>query len=213
MKSDDVPNHVSVKTYPKAKVVCLDEKVQRYSIVSEKVYGLLGAIEEIAFEDLGNRGLSQLVIAEDFHKACLSLSKNCHSVAIILGFPLFESKSPSEENDGIAGAIYLANALLNTGSLVTFFIDSFSDILKDFLISSTFLTKNVKVLSVGKDFTEHDLSFLVDKETGKPYYTHMVAIERPSTSIIGGYRTMSGRSIYCEPLDILFQQGNIFRYL
>ncbi|XP_065651476.1 D-glutamate cyclase, mitochondrial [Hydra vulgaris] len=208
MRSDDLARHISIKTYPKAKVVCLDEKLQRYSLVSDRIYTLLGAIEKLTSEDLGNRNIAQLLIKEDFHKACLSLSKNCHSVAIILGFPLFELKCPSEENDGIAGAVYMANALLNAGKKVTFFVDSFSETLKRFLISSVIQKESTQVLSIGTEFTEDNFDFIINKETGMPKYTHIIAIERPSTSIQGGYRTMKGRSINCDPLDKLFNQGN-----
>lgn len=132
--SDDVPKYVKTMTYPKPCAVCLDETDMKYAIVSEETLGRLKRLQNEISEDPGNRGIKELIVDDDFGKACLSLSKYCSSVAIALGFPCLENNEVKEENDGVAGAIYIARALMALDTKVTFIIDERSSVLKETLL-------------------------------------------------------------------------------
>ena len=211
-RSDDISGKLNFKTYPEPKVVCLNDKLAKYSVISEYTWNLLNKLEEEIFEDAGNRGINNLLVKEDFNKAVLSLSKHCYSVAILLGFPCFDDKQPFEENDGIAGAILIARALTKLGTKVTFFIDKNSHILKKFLedcfrkyISSSF----TPVRNIDCDITIRNILYHEDLST--PYFTHLIAIERPSRAADGNYYSMSAKNISsrCDHLDLLFNEGEI----
>lgn len=215
-RSDDILGKLSFKTYPKPKVVCLNEKLAKYSVISGDSWNLLNELEEEIFEDVGNRGISNLLVKEDFNKAVLSLSKHCYSVAILLGFPCFNDKQPFEENDGIAGAIIIARALTKLGTKVTFFIDKDSHMLKKFLedcfgknLSSSF----TPVRNIDRDSTI--TSILYHEDLSTPYFTHLIAIERPSRAADGNYYSMSAKNISsrCDHLDLLFNEGEIDFYI
>lgn len=210
IKSSDTPNFFKNKAYPKPSVILMDSKNQRYSLLSEKALQSLNQIEFEVSEDLGNRGIKELIIKEDFSKAIMSLHKGGTSIGILFGFPCFTEGSPLEENDGVAGAIYIARALANLDKKVTFIIDSGSPHLETFLKESiSSYVENIDVMSIGKEFDERNTTFLFNKETSKPNFSHLLAIERPSPSADGCYNTMKARDIkkLCDPTHILFQQG------
>ena len=214
IKSEEVPTLLTTKRYPKPVVICMDELLDRYSTMSEQASILLDQIEKELYEDLGNRGIKHLTVAGDFHKACLSLSERATSVGIILGFPCFEDGDPLEENDGVAGAIYIARVLTYLNIDVTFFVDGHSDVLKETLhscCSKGFITKEISVSDVGAKFSINDRSVLFDV-SDKPKYSHLIAIERASPSQNGQYCTMKARDVSsnCDPLDKLFEQGKYF---
>jgi len=208
--SDNIPSLVDVKQYPKPLLLCLDETLQRYSVVSKYANDLLTKIEEIIGEDKGDRGINHLIIQNNFHKAILSLSKHAKSVGIILGFSCFQEGFPIEENDGIHGAIIIARALTALGVNVTFFIDTHSTILKETLKDSFakgYFKTFVPVKTLGEDYNNDINKVLIDDVTGEAQFTHLIAIERPSKSVNGIYPNMRGRDISsnCDPLDQLFE--------
>lgn len=69
-------------------------------------------------------------------------------------------KDPIEENDGVAGAIYIGKALAARGTKVTFIIDSWSDTLKECLQSQN---PAFEVKSLGLNYSD---DILLDVETG-----------------------------------------------
>jgi len=216
IKSSDVPKYFKTRTYPKPSVIALDIYKQRYSLLSESALQSLNQIEIEILEDLGNRGIKDLLVKEDFTKAVLSLHTYGTHIGIILGFPCMTEGSPLEENDGIAGAIYIAQTLEKLNKQVTFIIDSGSPELETFLKDSTSsYIQNANVVSIGKEFDERDTTFLFDKETSKPNFSHLLAIERPSPTKEGCYNTMKARDIKknCDPTHILFEQGTVMKLL
>ena len=182
--------------------------------ISEERWSLLDKIESEVFQDLSNRGISNLLVKDDFHKACMSLS-NSSSCAILLGFPLFNDE-PKEENDGIAGAIYIARALLHLEKSVTFFIDSDGTLLKQTLQECAdkhgYLKGCIQVKNINKDFSIENMDVLIDPATKKPRYSHLISIERPCRNKNGNYMTMIARDISssCDPIDLLFLQGKLY---
>ena len=215
IESDDVPKHVTTATYPQPRVVCLDEPAMKYSIVSDNTWSTLMDIEQAVFKDPGNRGIKHLLVAEDFAKACLSLSKHAGRVGIALGFPCLEQFEPREENDGIAGAVYMARALMQLGCEVVFIIDSQSHALKSLLLechTRGFLSKQPDVMSVERHLRVDDTHHIFNEVNNCAKFTHLIAIERPSPSAEGAYCTMSGRDIspHCDPIDVLFEQASRF---
>lgn len=212
IKSDDTSKVVPNKVYPKPKVVCLDHELKRFSVISESGWKLLDDLEQETFQDLGQRGIKELLVKDDLHKACLSLSKNAKSVAIIVGFPVFTERAPYEENDGIAGAIYIAKALMHLNIPVTFFIDDHSQLLRKMLEECAtlgFMEGSVQIRCVGKEFCMENMNELLDPVSKEVKYTHLIAIERPSPSHDGRYKTMKARDVteFCNPVDYLFLQG------
>ena len=65
---------------------------------------MLKGIDSILQQDLGNRGIKNLVKPGDFEKAALALS-HASSVAMVTGFPVHDS-SPPDETDGLPGEAF-----------------------------------------------------------------------------------------------------------
>ena len=188
--SENVPKMVESTLYPKPTVVCTDPAKQRYVSVSQRTLSQLSAIESAITVDPGNRGLEHLVIPGEFAKVCLDLSNSAKTVGILLGFPLFDS-DPPEENDGIAGAIYLARALNALDIEVYFIIDSSANGLANCLgicKSLGYTHENNPFILVGETTT--GLS-----EIAEGQFTHLIAIERPSPAADGKYYTMRARDV------------------
>ena len=91
VESDKVPDIISNMTYPEPTVLKMSKINDYYVILSKDALNALREVEKETLEDLGNRGISELLVADDFVKACVSLSQTSTSnVGIILGFPLFK---------------------------------------------------------------------------------------------------------------------------
>ena len=205
IKSDDIPKFVTTPQYPTPTVLSMDIGDENFTILSRVALEALREIESELGEDLGKRGIEHLQVADDLARACASLAKHGSHVGIILGFPCFEGADPIEENDGVAGAIYIANALVKLGKQVTFIIDSYSHALKNLLKT---LSPACKVTSLGPNYTADQTEFLFDGLTGEALFSHLVSIERPSPNDQGTCHGMTGRLVEnIEPIHLLFQQG------
>ncbi|KAL5268780.1 hypothetical protein ACHWQZ_G002586 [Mnemiopsis leidyi] len=200
--SEDVPKIVHSAVYPKPMVICTDTLKQRYVSLSENVLSQLNDIESVVTVDHGQRGLEHLLVPEEFTKVCLCLSTRAKTVGILLGFPLFDSE-PAEENDGIAGAIYLARALNALDVKVYFLVDESATTLSDCLSackSKGYVHENNPLIQVGA-------------KTGGLFaevqFTHLIAIERPSPAADGKYYTMRARDISQNvgPMAEMFRQA------
>ena len=179
--------------YPAPTVVCTDAAQHRYATVSQGTLNRLTAIEQCISFDPGNRGMDQLVIPGELARVCLDLSMRASVVGILVGFPLFDT-APAEENDGVAGAIYLARALQAIDVEVVVFVDTTASELVECLSkckSKGFTHENVSFISIGK--SHGGLSEINDE--GNLYFSHLIAIERPSPASDGKYYTMSARDI------------------
>jgi len=209
IKSDDVPKFVETPQYTTPEVLPMDDSEKNFAILSKAVLQTLRQIDKELTEDPGKRGIKHLHVFDDFTRACLSLSKLGSHIGIILGFPCFDGADPVEENDGVAGALYIANALVTLGKQVTFIIDSHSHTLRNLLKT---LSPDCKVNSLGHTYTADQTEFLFDGQTGEALFSHLVSIERPSPNVEGTCHGMTGRLIEnIEPTHLLFQQGNIFQ--
>lgn len=214
--SNDVPKLIKNTLYPKPKTICLDETNSRYSILSETTWNILTQIEKEIQEDPGNRGIANLIVESDFHKACLTLSKQyshvTNHVGLTLGFPCIEGFDPCEENDGVHGAIYLAKALMHLGNRVTFIIDQRSSKLRETLLECTskgFMGNLPDILNVPSSLSIEDTHIIFDNANDSVRFSHLISIERPSPGADGRHHTMTGRDISekCDPIHILFEQG------
>ena len=188
--SEDVPKMIQSAVYPKPKVICTDTLKPRYVSLAENVLSQLTDIESVITVDPGQRGLQHLLIPGEFTKVCLDLSTRAKTVGILLGFPIFDTE-PVEENDGVAGAIYLARALNALDVEVYFIVDEGANRLTDCLSkckSKGFVHQNNPFIQVGAN-TEG----LADISEGQ--FTHLIAIERPSPAADGKYYTMRARDI------------------
>ena len=71
-----------------------DNQNSYHTILSKAALSALRELETETLEDLGNRGIGNLLVADDFVKACISLSQSSsmtnRGVGIIVGFPLFK---------------------------------------------------------------------------------------------------------------------------
>lgn len=202
--SDDITKFISIKSYPAADVISLDEKKAKYSIASKNTIEILKKIEIQLMEDPGKRKIESLLVEDDFTRACLHLAENGNNIAIILGFPCFADQDPLEENDGVAGAIYMAKAFVTLGKKVTFIIDGYSKVLKRFLQE---VVPKADVTSIGTDYNKES-TFLFDAQTGDALFSHLISIERPSPGTDGFYHRASGKTItICEPTHLLFEQA------
>ena len=200
--SHNVNDIVPATRYPEAELMEMKQKV--YQILSKPSLDAISEIENEIMEDIGERGITNLLVKDDFCRACLDLAANGAHVGIIFGFPCFDGEDPVEENDGVAGAIYIANALLKLGKSVTFIVDNVSRALKNFLVEQM---PKCQIKSIGAEFTIDNKDFLFDANSSKPLFSHLLAIERPSPSVDGTCRGMNGRLINVEPAHLLFLQG------
>lgn len=212
--STKVPEIIPNISYPSPVVLKMngDTSSDYHVVLSKDALDALREIEHEALEDLGQRGLGNLLLADDFVKACVSLSngnqnqktggENKKRVAIILGFPIFQGEDPREENDGVAGGLYIAKALDAMGVPVTFIVDSWS---KELMKTLQENLPSSEVSSIGSDLKS---DFLLDVGTGLPRFSHLVSIERPSPGSDGCCHGMRGQVIEIEPTHLLFEQGN-----
>ena len=82
-------------------VIEYNSKASCYSSLSQITLTMLNDIYFIVQQDLGGRGIKNLVIPEDFVKSALALS-HASSVAMVTGFPVHEG-DPPDETDGLTG--------------------------------------------------------------------------------------------------------------
>lgn len=92
VESDKVPDIISNTVYPEPTVLKMSKANDYHAILSKNAFNALREVEKETLEDLGNRGISELLVADDFVRACISLSQASavSNVGIILGFPLFK---------------------------------------------------------------------------------------------------------------------------
>lgn len=89
VESDKVPDIIPNTSYPEPTVLKMSNDY--HTILSMDALNALREVEKETLEDLGNRGISELLVSDDFVKACVSLSQiSTSNVGIILGFPLFD---------------------------------------------------------------------------------------------------------------------------
>ena len=170
--------------YPCA--IVIQTSNDRYAPLSVGIWKTLSEIAEKVLSDPGRRGVAHFYLAGDLGKACLDLSARATHVGIIVGFPCFDDY-PCEENDGIAGAIYIARALQAIGIKVTFILDHFAHTLADLLtkcFTDKFLHVPPTIIQVSN--TEEYIF------TG---YSHVIAIEKPCIGVDGKYYNMKGVNV------------------
>ena len=121
---------VPVDTKPR--VVTLKDKPFTASLVSESAVLSLRGLEKEIQDDIGERGIAKLHIADELLRAALVLSHSSF-VGIHFGFPCNTNDEFPDETDGPLGAIALGKALKALGKEVT-------------LIASYYHVKLVRVL-------------------------------------------------------------------
>ena len=102
----DVPQEISTKpTGIETQITChvmeYNQKSSWYSSLSQEALVVLKNIYSVVQQDLGNRGIKDLIIEKDFVKSALALSHST-SVALITGFPVHDTYPP-DETDGLPG--------------------------------------------------------------------------------------------------------------
>ena len=203
--SDNAHKIVDFPQYLAPAVICTDPIQQRYVTVSQATVHKVDAIEYCISFDPGNRHTQVLVIPGELARVSLELSVRATKVGILVGFPLFDTP-PAEENDGIAGAVYLARALQAIGAGVVFIVDTTATQLIECLSqckSKGFTHDNIPFIQIGRDHC--GLSDISDGDGLG--FSHLIAIERPSPACDGKYYTMKARDIS----DKVGSMADVFR--
>jgi hypothetical protein len=146
----------------------------------------LEAIENVIWEDAGNRELIPLAQRGELETAAVSLLKGKH-VIIVNGF--YINQKQSGETDGPLGTLFLAQALEKLGLKVTLLTSPFNgEILRS---GSRALQLSCPVIQVepGDEFSIFP-ELIID-----PDLTHLIAIEQMGSAIDGRYYNMHGQDI------------------
>jgi len=177
----------------------IEYKHDLYGVLSTNKLAVLKKLSDIAGEDLGNRGISELRVAGDFEKASIALSYSS-SVAITTGFPV--NKGPLDETDGLPGAISLCCMLTALGKSVTLISDEHNFLLYSEVISKCF---KLKLLKSKVEVVSAKSSSLKANN-----FDVILATERAGRSSDGRYYSMKGRDVtddICSEVDDFFLEG------
>ncbi|XP_001923890.1 D-glutamate cyclase, mitochondrial isoform X1 [Danio rerio] len=188
----------------------ISQDPQHYSMASERAVQQIRAIEELAVEDPGSRGIRALFLQDELLKACLSLSHSS-SVLITTGFPTHYMHNPPEETDGPPGALAMAAMLQALHKEVVIVTDQRAlemnqHIMQD-AVEKGVIKSAVPVISFQSNGPDSALHFLCgDGDPTKPRFDHLVAIERSGRAADGNYYNMRGVNIkhLLDPIDELF---------
>ena len=215
---DLLEKHPFVNTDAKPRVVIIKESPFTASLLSEEALSKIRCLETEIQEDIGERGIANLHIADELLKAALVLSHSS-SVAIHFGFPCNTNEEFPDETDGPLGAIVLGKALKVLGKEVTFIASYYHVELVQKLVR-TFLENKASVVeftpqqthgSGGVRMAANRLLFHDAAHQMSPKFDVLVAIEAVSRSEDGRYMTMKARDLsdICKvsPVDEVFIQG------
>ncbi len=160
-------------------------------------------LEQIIFQDPGNRKLNDWAHIGDLNSAVKSLYNSKH-VLITTGF--YIKGSQAIETDGPPGAIVLARALEQIGKKITIVIDNHAE--KIIKLGSQSVGYNPEIKCLIPESTP-SLESLTTADT-----THFVSIERPGQAVDGNYYNHRGIEVtqYHAKLDLAFKhaaQNNI----
>ncbi|SCY93484.1 DUF4392 domain-containing protein [Alkaliphilus peptidifermentans] len=155
-------------------------------------------IENIVGEDIGQRGLGDMIQRGDLKLAVMELF-NSSKVMIVTGFCI--KATMTGETDGPMGAVSLANTLLQLGKEVLIITDDYS---KELVAGcSKVLNINVDIEVVPSENTEEFCSQII--ELYNP--SLVVAIERPGRARDGRCYSMRGEDLssFVPNTDPLFK--------
>ena len=111
--------HPPVHVDTKPRVVTLKDKPFTTSLVSESAVVRFRGLEREIRDDIGERGIAELHIADELLRAALVLSHSS-SVGINFGFPCNTNEEFPDEMDVPLGTIALGKALKALGKEMTF---------------------------------------------------------------------------------------------
>jgi hypothetical protein len=166
-------------------------------MISIPIRNKISQIEEIIFQDPGNRGISSLFQPNSLQKSSELILKTPKSKKsfILTGFCCL---SPSSETDGPLGSSLINSILNNLGFNTSLLTDPFSEkVVKASSKSDKIIIENSYENFLEKN-KENDISFIV-------------SCERPGRSIKNkDYRTMTAKNISNQNcnLDLLFPGEN-----
>ena len=154
-------------------------------------------IEDVIWEDPGERGFISFAQRGELKKAAASLLTANH-VVIVTGFYII--KAGTGETDGPPGAVFLARALENLGIKVTLLTNEFNQAILNRAIAELNLNCQMTVVKKGEEGTIFP-QLLEDARL-----SHIVAIEQMGSAMDGKYYSMRGEdlSYYTACFDSLF---------
>ena len=214
-----IMKHPPVHVDTKPQVVTLKDKPFTASLVSESAVLSLRGLEKEIQDDIGERGIAKLHIADELLRAALVLSHSSF-VGIHFGFPCNTNDEFPDETDGPLGAIALGKALKALGKEVTFIASYYHVKLVQVLVE-TFLRNKACVVeftpqrthgSGGVRAAAQTLLFHNPTNQMSPKFDVLVAIEAVGRTEEGRYMTMKARDLseICKvsPVDEVFIQGS-----
>eukprot|EP01028_Stygiella_incarcerata_P010304 TRINITY_DN525_c0_g1_i1.p1 TRINITY_DN525_c0_g1~~TRINITY_DN525_c0_g1_i1.p1 ORF type:complete len:305 (-),score=94.81 TRINITY_DN525_c0_g1_i1:381-1295(-) len=165
----------------------------------EEVYAPIYSLEKVIGQDLGKRGISELIITGSLFQAADSLM-SASNVVILTGFCI-----PPTETDGPPGAAILARTLLHLGASVTIVSDKPNEKAIETCLDVLGISSacSLKVFPVGPALQLSDIDSLLTD------VTHVVSIERVGPSEDGCCYNMSGQDItgVTAPLHMVVEIG------
>lgn len=213
-----IMKHPPVHVDTKPQVVTLKDKPFTASLVSESAVLSLRGLEKEIQDDIGERGIAKLHIADELLRAALVLSHSSF-VGIHFGFPCNTNDEFPDETDGPLGAIALGKALKALGKEVTFIASYYHVKLVQVLVE-TFLRNKACVVeftpqrthgSGGVRAAAQTLLFHNPTNQMSPKFDVLVAIEAVGRTEEGRYMTMKARDLseICKvsPVDEVFIQA------
>ena len=214
-----IMKHPPVHVDTKPQVVTLKDKPFTASLISESAVLSLRGLEKEIQDDIGERGIAKLHIADELLRAALVLSHSSF-VGIHFGFPCNTNDEFPDETDGPLGAIALGKALKALGKEVTFIASYYHVKLVQVLVE-TFLRNKACVVeftpqrthgSGGVRAAAQTLLFHNPTNQMSPKFDALVAIEAVGRTEEGRYMTMKARDLseICKvsPVDEVFIQGS-----
>lgn len=215
--------HPSVNSDAKPRVVTIQENPFIASLLSENATSKIRCLETEIQEDIGQRGVAKLHIADELLKAALVLS-HASSVAVHFGFPCNTHEEFPDETDGPLGAVALVKALKALGKEVTFIVSYYHVKLVQELVRK-FLGNEVPIVEFTPERTQgsgsvrtaaNQLLFHDAAHQMRPKFDTLVAIEAVGRTEEGRYMTMKARDLsdVCKvsPVDEVFIQGTCTFY-
>ena len=169
------------------------------SVTSNKVLTQMTMIEQIILEDLGNRGITEILEEGDFAKAAIVLS-HAQSIAVVTGFPCNAPHKQMEETDGLPGALAIAQALQALGKTAVIVME---ERCRELVESSVAQLVNWGALHSAIKFVP--CSQLLEVEYSEQFDC-LLAIERSGRAADGTCRTAKARDItsLLDPVDDVF---------
>ena len=158
------------------------------SVTSSKVLTQMTKIERIILEDLGNRGITEILEEGDIAKAAIALS-HAQSIAVVTGFPCNSPHKELEETDGLPGALAIAQALQAMGKTAVIVME---ERCRELVESS--VSKLVSWGALCSAIRFVSCSQLLEAECSKQFDC-LLAIERSGRAADGTYRTSNARDI------------------